>query len=212
MEERIADIPAIVPLLERLAALTLPLVHMLDPMSVSNIFWALGTLRLSPAGQCHIVGRACSNYCPSQHCSHLGTRFVGSLLLGLAHVVGAPSQSSAGGKANVGVGISSFRGGLKVLTIEQLFTIHERLWSDLDSGSSKHVLRQLSVIYGIWLQTSSALGICRWQAGGSAVEARARLSSQRRLCYAGGHRARVLGVRQLAHQQQAGVSPLCLPA
>ncbi len=55
MEERIADIPAIVPLLERLAALTLPLVHMLDPMSVSNIFWALGTLRLSPAGQCHIT-------------------------------------------------------------------------------------------------------------------------------------------------------------
>lgn len=55
MEERIADIPAIVPLLERLTALALPLVHILDPMSVSNIFWALGTLRLSPGGRCHII-------------------------------------------------------------------------------------------------------------------------------------------------------------
>ena len=55
MEERIADIPAIVPFLERLTALALPLVHILDPMSVSNIFWALGTLRLSPGGKCHII-------------------------------------------------------------------------------------------------------------------------------------------------------------
>ena len=55
MEERIADIPALVPLLERLTALALPVVHMLDPMSVSNIFWALGTLRLNPAGQPHTI-------------------------------------------------------------------------------------------------------------------------------------------------------------
>ena len=55
MEERIADIPALVPLLERLTALALPVVPMLDPMSVSNIFWALGTLRLSPAGPPRII-------------------------------------------------------------------------------------------------------------------------------------------------------------
>jgi len=45
------------PFLDRLTELVLPKVPGLDQMSLSNIFWALGTLRVSPAGKLHVVSR-----------------------------------------------------------------------------------------------------------------------------------------------------------
>ena len=43
-------LPPMIPFLERVAALALPVVPTLDAMPLANILWALGTLRHSPAG------------------------------------------------------------------------------------------------------------------------------------------------------------------
>lgn len=51
VEDRLSANPTLLPFLERLTALALPIVPSLDTMSLSNIFWALGTLRLSPGGE-----------------------------------------------------------------------------------------------------------------------------------------------------------------
>lgn len=52
MEDRIMALPPMIPFLERMAALTLPVVPALGTMPLGNIFWALGTLRHNPAGVC----------------------------------------------------------------------------------------------------------------------------------------------------------------
>lgn len=44
--------PTLIPLLERLAALLMPTVPSFNTMALCNIYWALGLLRLSPAGRC----------------------------------------------------------------------------------------------------------------------------------------------------------------
>ena len=44
--------PTLIPLLERLAAMLMPTVPGLRTMALCNIYWALGVLRLSPAGRC----------------------------------------------------------------------------------------------------------------------------------------------------------------
>ena len=46
------SLPPMIPFLERVAALAMPVVPALDAMPLANIFWALGTLRHSPAGAC----------------------------------------------------------------------------------------------------------------------------------------------------------------
>ena len=43
-------LPPMIPFLERVAALALPVVPTLAAMPLANIPWALGTLRHSPAG------------------------------------------------------------------------------------------------------------------------------------------------------------------
>ena len=50
MEDRMMALPPMIPFLERVAALALPVVPTLDAMPLANILWALGTLRHSPAG------------------------------------------------------------------------------------------------------------------------------------------------------------------
>ena len=50
MEDRMMALPPMIPFLERVAALALPVVPALDAMPLANILWALGTLRHSPAG------------------------------------------------------------------------------------------------------------------------------------------------------------------
>ena len=149
MEERIADIPAIVPLLERLAALTLPLVHMLDPMSVSNIFWALGTLRLSPAGQCHwaldVQMRAQGSMACVRVCAlwwQLPSRVVACFWSVLSAICSREGQ--CGWRHFL---LQRWMGkvqGEDVLSIEQVYAV------DVEIGSGRPESRQLSVAHGVW--------------------------------------------------------------
>jgi hypothetical protein len=56
----VARFPTLIPLLERLAALLMPVMPTLGTMALCNIYWALGFLRFSPAGGC--------NPCQAQEC------------------------------------------------------------------------------------------------------------------------------------------------